>query len=261
MGTSEGARKGWTPESRAKRAEAMRRKWRDPEYRAKRAAKEQDPQTKANRSASAVRANSDPGRRHQQSERMKQKFAEPDFRERHAAGMRQAYADNPEINERRAASMRRAWAEAPERFEGSLEAVRTDAASEEGKRRRSETLRQQWAHDERLPQNLHDIRAQRLPTGLELAVAEALNERDISYMLRYHVKRWELDVFIPSLMLDVEADGAYWHDDDIWPGRADFDARRDAALTELGYTVLRLTEDEITAQDWGRLDAEIARLS
>ena len=45
--------------------------------------------------------------------------------------------------------------------------------------------------------------------------------------------------------LDIEADGEYWHSGENFPDRPAHDARRDAALRQQGYEILRLSEAEI----------------
>lgn len=227
MGTSEGARKGWTEESRRKRAEAMRRKWEDPEYRARRAAKEQDPQTKANRSAGSARANADPEKRRKHSERMTEKWAtDAEFRDRQAAGLRKA-AEDPEYRRKRSESMKQAWLQNPQAFINSLRATLTDARSEEGRERRKK--------------NMLKVAAANLPTDYELAVAYVLNEFDEWYNIHAIREDHEMDIYVPAHKLDIEVDGA----NHTTATGLSKDQERDKLLRERGYRVLRLRHREI----------------
>jgi very-short-patch-repair endonuclease len=102
------------------------------------------------------------------------------------------------------------------------------------------------------------------PTKIEEAVALELKRRGIEfYGPRTKVEGWryEVDIYVPALKLNVEADGTYWHGEENFPGKKAQEARRDAKLNSLGYNVFRLSEAEINTQDWSRLDQEVARLS
>ena len=102
MGTSEGARKGHTSESDAKRAEAMRARFADPEYRAQHAAKIKAARARmsAEQRSEAARtshtAESDALRR----EAMQEKWDEPEYRAR-----REALEATPEMQQARSAAM------------------------------------------------------------------------------------------------------------------------------------------------------------
>lgn len=253
-GTSEGARKGHTPESDAKRRETMQRKWADPTFRAKQAAAEATPERKARRSAAMQEVNNRPEKRAKHSVLMTELHQDPEFKIRHADGMRQANQERPEINDARSTTMQSRWTDSPELFAGSVEALRQDARSPEGRARRKQTFRKTWKTNEKLVENLNATRANRAPTNLELAVGYELTKRGVIYIPRYFFARHELDLYVPALKLDVEADGRYWHDGKAFPWRPDWDAERDARLAKHGIRVLRLTEAEITGGDWSRLD-------
>lgn len=184
-GTSEGARKGQTPESRAKKREAMLRKWADPQYRAQ----------------------------------------------------REAIARSPEVNEKRSASLKAAWARDPERRE-----------------RQAEVLRNLW-NDAQFQANTLAVVAHRPPTDLEALTIAELDKLGIQYIIHHVVQRWEMDIYIPSLKLDIEVDNVWWHSDQMRD--SDHDQRRDAALASLGYEVLRISGPEIKA---GSLSAILKNL-
>ena len=102
MGTSEGARKGHTSESDAKRAEAMRARFADPEYRAQHAAK-----IKAARARMSAEQRSEAARKSHTAESdalrreaMQQKWDDPEYRAR-----REALEETPEMKQARSAAM------------------------------------------------------------------------------------------------------------------------------------------------------------
>lgn len=89
-------------------------------------------------------------------------------------------------------------------------------------------------------------------SSLEVAVAAHLDALGVTYQSQVRVHRFLVDFRIGNLI--VEADGAYWH------GRPEViarDARKDAAVFAGGDRMLRLTEAEITAGDFSRLDAAL----
>lgn len=91
-------------------------------------------------------------------------------------------------------------------------------------------------------------------TRIEAAVMQALNEVEVSYNVHFAVGDFVADVFVPSVGLDVECDGAQFH------GDPDRELLRDAALWSQGIRVLRLAEAEIVAGDFTRLYAAVIEL-
>lgn len=56
------------------------------------------------------------------------------------------------------------------------------------------------------------------------------------------MRGFAVDFLIPSLRLVIECDGSYWH---TLPGMAERDHRKNGALSEAGYRILRLAESDI----------------
>jgi very-short-patch-repair endonuclease len=81
-------------------------------------------------------------------------------------------------------------------------------------------------------------------TGLERTMRLALEAAGIPFQPQHPAGRHFIDFAIPEAMLAVEVDGTYWHT----PER---DARRDAALQALGWTVLHFSEDRVTGDVHG----------
>jgi very-short-patch-repair endonuclease len=220
VGASEGARKGWSEESRRKRSEAMKRRWADPEYRA--------------RLSEADRASRTPESNARRSDTHRKLWQDPEFRARRAET-----EARPEVKARRS------------------EAAKAKHADPVFKEKHRESLRRSWKEKPELHQKNLDALLAHVPVSdAEIAVLRALTTRGISCAVHKRLGRYKADVYIDDLMLDVEADQP-WH---TAPSRQAHDARRDAWLTAQGVTVLRLTEAEITAGDWSRLDAAIANL-
>ncbi len=78
---------------------------------------------------------------------------------------------------------------------------------------------------------------------------EYLNAVDVPHFVHKERSGCVLDLFVPHLNLDIECDGSHFHDEST----AEREATRDAALAEIGVTVLRLSEAEIKAGDFSRL--------
>jgi hypothetical protein len=206
-----------SPESDAKRSEAMKRRWADPEYKARLSEADKasrTPESNARRSETHKELWEDPEYRARRAETE----AQPEVKERRSAAAKAKHAE-PEFKERHREGLRRAWEEHPEAFSGSLDHILAGPVND-----------------------------------LEVAVLTALAGRDVAFMVHKRLDRYEADIYVPELRLDIECDGTYWHSR---PGRASRDAKRDARLGELGYNVLRLTETEITTGDWSRLDTAL----
>ena len=115
------------------------------------------------------------------------------------------------------------------------------------------TPEQREAHRAGLRKANAHIKGGKVVTQLEAAVLMVLNACLVPYFVHFGVGGYTADVYVPSLRLDIEADGSAFHNEDT----AEREAERDAALAAVGVTVLRLTEAEIEAGDWSRLHAAL----
>jgi very-short-patch-repair endonuclease len=74
-------------------------------------------------------------------------------------------------------------------------------------------------------------------------IKNIFNDAEIDYKVQLNEKKTVyLDVAIPSLKLNVEYDGKYWHSDNGIP-KTFPDEQRDKCLAELGWKVLRVKEE------------------
>jgi len=72
------------------------------------------------------------------------------------------------------------------------------------------------------------------------------------------LKGWVIDFAFPAHKLIVEADGIYWHS---LPNVQAKDARKDADLTQRGWTILRFTGDDIRASACACVDKIVKHLT
>lgn len=77
-------------------------------------------------------------------------------------------------------------------------------------------------------------------TSIERAMRVALTDAGIAFVPQHHIGRYWVDFAIPSHRLAIEVDGAYWHD-------AERDAVRDHNLSAMGWSVVRFSEMQVTA--------------
>jgi very-short-patch-repair endonuclease len=194
------------------------------------------------------------------AERARQHYADPEARAAWEAATAAA-RNSPEGRARYARHsefMRKRWAEDPEYRAKIIAAGQTP----ESRKLRSEAARQQWAsltpdaRAEKLRKMRRVLKGGHRLTAIEAAVMLALNERELPYLTHKDIEGYVADIYIPSLKLIVECDGAWFH-----LQRQDSDAERDAILASLGFQTIRLTEVEITSKDWTRLDEIIEQLS
>lgn len=124
------------------------------------------------------------------------------------------------------------------------------------RRQANMTPKQKTANRAQLLKASSVIKGGRYITSIEAKTAMALNDRDVAYQLHKTIGDYVADIYVPeafldaSLSLDIECDGSAFHDDSTTRREAD----RDAALLDIGVIVLRLTEAEINASDFTRLD-------
>lgn len=90
--------------------------------------------------------------------------------------------------------------------------------------------------------------AKRKETVPEALVREELTLRQIEFVQEHPIRignrKWcyYLDFLLPWTNTVIEVDGEYWHS---LEGQQKIDNRKDKRLKELGYKVIRLTEQEI----------------
>ena len=73
-------------------------------------------------------------------------------------------------------------------------------------------------------------------------VRAVLDVLAVHYVTSARIDRFIVDIYVPSRMLVIECDGAYWH---TRPGMPERDILKTNRLITLGYTVLRLPEAQI----------------
>lgn len=224
------------------------------------------------RSQGSKAAWEDQGRRDEWARRQREEFWTPERRTQQAQRMAE-YAATPEGRAMRVESGQRQWT--VEKRQDRAEEMRemwTDPQYRESMAEKMEhsgnrtlsgaAARERWAAMSVEDRKAHMRKARSVFKGghrltkIEAAVLVALNDREIPYFVHKYIDGYVADVLVPSLRLVVECDGAYHHG-----RRKGTDEVRDAALLALGYETLRLSEAEITAKDWARLDEAIARLT
>ncbi len=229
-----------SPESNAKRSESMRNYWQNPENRAKHTAAIIEgiyQRSEEERSSDAKRSHS-PESDAKRSETMREKWSDAEFRTKVGESLVECW-DDPEYKSRNIEGKQRYWADPDNRS------------------KRSESQKHIWNDPD---SRNHIIDGQKQHWA-------SLSDDEFERRVRVSHGRSKIYGSLgvgPSCTfpkLDIQADGTYWHDSKIWPDRPAIDARHDAGLYALGYSVLRLSEDEIKQGDFTRLDEEISRLT
>lgn len=240
------ARKKMSPEHKTKIALAATIRWQNPEFRSRMSAKAKqkmgEPSTKKKHLAS-----------------MEKLFQDHDYRERLAAANRKTAQTPAWLAKHKIAMQQRSantvWQK------NHLLAMRAMVQSStwrknhrDGchKRSQKDTWKQNHKQGVRLWANSPKGRAQILAANkasrqvkisrAERIVHALLDLLDVKYLVGHRIGRYVADIFIPDKSLVVECDGLYWH---TLPGRAEKDVRRDAYMRALGYSILRLPEQDI----------------
>lgn len=197
-----------------------------------------------------------PGKRAEWSLQMQEAYRDPTRREQLTAAAR-AWWDRPDSRAINSERMKRLWEdpEYRERYQAAID-------NPERRAKLSEAAKAQWAalspeeREAKLKNMRRAFKGGHKLTVIEAAVMVALNDREIPHLVHKDIGRYKADILIPSLHLVVECDGAWHH-----ARRIASDRERDEELRTLGFETLRLSEEEIKAKDWSRLDQEIARLT
>lgn len=80
------------------------------------------------------------------------------------------------------------------------------------------------------------------PSSIELTIRAVLDGVGVPYFPAYPIGPYAADIYVPSHRLVIECDGTYWH-----RNSAEKDKARDMYMIGLGYSVLRLPEQDIRA--------------
>jgi very-short-patch-repair endonuclease len=166
---------------------------------------------------------------------------------------------SPEARAKRSATYTKLWADPAIRAEREANIHAANTAELSAKKAAGQATR--WAQaskEERLTRTAAMRRASGLvhPTRIERTVSALLDALGVAYIAQHQIGSYTVDFFVPSRNLVIEADGHYWHVKK--PGAAEADAKRDAALTALGYRVLRLPEQDIKAGRFAALHEAVA---
>lgn len=79
------------------------------------------------------------------------------------------------------------------------------------------------------------------PTDAEVAMEQILAESEWWFYVQEPLGRWIVDFYCDSLFLVIEVDGGYHRN----PTQRAYDNKRDAILSECGFTVLRFWNEEL----------------
>ncbi len=276
MGTSEGARKGHNPEADAKRAESMRKRFEDPEYRARHAEKIREARARMSkeRKSEAAKKSHTPGSDAQRRKSMQRKWETLEYQEKRAEleqtpEMKAARSEamkvannDPEKRREQSEYMKDRFATDEEYKAKQKEWTQRAADDQDIKEARSEAMKRAWLENPELFVNSlkATLEAVRSPEGrerqrwayarraaaapttpFEHAVCLILNEMKVPYFVHKVIEGKEADIYVPSHKLDIEVDGV----NHVGKG-AVHDQKRDKFLQGKGHNVLRLKHGSIT---------------
>ena len=95
------------------------------------------------------------------------------------------------------------------------------------------------------------------PTSIEITMRDSLIDAGVAFEQEYRVTPYFLDFAIVNSLIDIECDGAYWHN---LPTVKAHDAIRDKFLVSRGWTIFRFSGDAIRADITACIDDIIAHL-
>ena len=162
----------------------------------------------------------------------------------------------PEVKQKMSDAMKRLWetngefvgkvieaVSSPELRKKSSDRFKARWQDEEYRKKMSEVSRGNWEN----PQ-YREIMGEAVLKGLlhkgktdiELAVEKKLISMGIEAIYNYRAGNKFIDFAILDRMIGIECDGEYWH-----RGREREDAERDEYLSQMGWTIIHLKEEEI----------------
>lgn len=93
-------------------------------------------------------------------------------------------------------------------------------------------------------------------TSIERLVRLHLQRLKEPFQQEVRIGKFRADFYVPRRNLVIECDGKYWHGDIKIKER---DKRKDNFLSQQGYLIVRLPEDEIRQQDWNSLESLLSK--
>lgn len=240
---------------RARRSRALKGRERSPEHCAAIKASASSPAGRAQRSAQVKKWLADPANMAARVTQLASRWNRPGERERASEHSKKHTAARKAG--RLTASADPAWrAEYSQLMREVMTTPETRAKSSAAHKKWWASLPEEYksAHVSRLVN--WTANNQRAGTRIEIAVKQALVDSGVEFAHQYVVDRAILDFYIPSLKLNIECDGNYWHS---LPGAKQRDRRRDSWLRSQGIRVVRLTETAIKANCVSAVTAALAR--
>ncbi len=183
-------------------------------------------------------------------ETLEQTRQQPGYQERVNEGMKLVNSD-PVVQQNRHDGAIRAFQDPIKRgnLRQAMQIVNVDPDYRAS--RRAGTIRS-WQDDQKRDERGHkSFKGSTKPTSIEIIVEQLLQALDVSYESQWAIGRYVVDFYIPDKHLVIECDGEYWH---LKPEAKARDARKDAFLSQRGYTILRLTGSQIKRGDFLSLE-------
>jgi hypothetical protein len=207
-------RKAWTPEARARKSEDLKRQW------AEGIRKPQPKGRKQSAEERAMRSRLRTGHKHSPETRAKIGAAHVGMKRSEEARANISAAClgrkvSPEVAAARSERMKLVWSNASQDKRAQMVAARRAGLT-----------------GRTFPR----------PTSIERLVHGVLDAIGAEYETEKQIGSYFADVFVPAKNLVIECDGEYWHS-----RNTERDAKRDAFMIALGYSVLRLPGKEIVS--------------
>ena len=178
--------------------------------------------------------------------------------ERRGALRQQSFNLTDEAKQRRNEKVKLAWGNMDAEQKDEIAKNRREAWQNKSDEEKAEHIRvlgenskKWWASmtpEERRERNKEPIKLMHAavgtdgPTSIEIVVQRALNQLGIKHEVHKVIGHLTVDIYIPEPNLVVECDGNYWHS---LPGQKHKDIKRDYWLRSQEYRVVRIWEKEI----------------
>lgn len=252
------------PETQARMSEAAKKRIRTPEFEAKRIAASQTPEAIEKNRQSKIKHFENPENRRRTSETTKAAMARPEVKAKVQAATQRQW-DNPETRATIMESFQKRWERPGERekiSETTKAAMQNVLARPEFHEALSRSMQKRWSEDQdfiqRWSESMSKVHRYRGRTSIEVAVAGVLEAMGVEYEQQKRIGRYSADFYVVTQNLVIECDGDYWHSEQK-AGSIERDGRKDAYLTQKGYTVLRIREKQILSGDFSSIEDALGK--